>query len=255
MPRPRWKTIRKIWIISGLTFAVLFNGFMILGRRATGFDKESILASGPRVTVTETFEQIAFTPREAPHRAALLFFPGAAVDPRAYAPLCRAIAEAGYETVIVKMPFRWALFESQRRTTLDRALAVMRARPRRWVVAGHSLGGAMAARFADEHPDRVAALVLLGTTHPTERDLSGDRFPVIKIYASNDGIAAPEKVESGRARLPAHTEWLRIEGGNHAQFGHYSNQPGDGDAAISREAQQRIIRDALVRALVRAGAS
>lgn len=250
MPLPRWKTVRKIWIITGITFAVLFNGYMLFGRRATGFDKKSILASGDRVTVTETSESIAFLPREA-RGSGLIFFPGSAVDPDAYAPLCRAVADAGYEAVIVKMPFRWAMLESQKQETMNRALERMRLHPRRWVIAGHSLGGAIASRFAHEHGDVTSALVLLGTTHPKELDLSAARYPVTKLYGTNDGIAKAEMVEANRGLLPAHTQWLRIEGGNHLQFGYYSNQPGDGDAAIGIEEQQALIRDAVLALLQR----
>ena len=243
MPLPRWKTIRKIWIISGLTFAVVFNSYMLFGRRATGFDNR-VLQSSDRVTVIETNERITFTPSDA-KRSALLFFPGGAVDPHAYAPLCRAIADAGHVAVIVKMPFRWALLDSQKRKTINRALDTMRSPPRRWVVAGHSLGGAISSRFAHEHGQKLAGLVLLGTTHPVELDLSRAAFPVTKLYATNDRIASPEKVEANRGRLPAHTRWLRIEGGNHVQFGYYAGQPGDGKATIARDAQQQIVRDAL----------
>jgi len=246
---PRWKTVRKIWIITGLTAAVLFNGYMLLGRRATGFDRR-VLDSDARVTVRETHESITFTPR-TPSNAALLFFPGGTVAPHAYAPLCRAIAEAGHEAVIVKMPFRWALFESQKRTTMNRALAIINATPRRYVVAGHSLGGAIASRFAHEHGDAISGLVLLGTTHPTELDLSAARFPVTKLYATNDRIATPEKVEANRRLLPPHTEWVRIDGGNHVQFGYYAGQPGDGEATIPRERQQALVREAILAMLQR----
>ena len=38
---------------------------------------------------------------------------------------------------------------------------------------------------------------------------------------------------------------VAIDGGNHAQFGHYGKQKGDPDATISREEQQRIAVDAI----------
>ena len=249
MPLPRWKTVRKVWIITGLTVAVIFNAYMLFGRRATGFDKR-VLQSDDRVTVVETSERITFTPRDA-KQSALIFFPGGTVDPHAYAPLCRAVADAGHEAVIVKMPFRWALFDSQKVTTMNRALATMRATPRRWVVSGHSLGGAIASRFAHTHGREIAGLVLLGTTHPVELDLSRAAFPVTKLYATNDRIASPEKVQANRNRLPAHTQWVRIEGGNHVQFGYYAGQPGDGDATIAHARQQELIVGAILAMLQR----
>jgi hypothetical protein len=44
-----------------------------------------------------------------------------------------------------------------------------------------------------------------------------------------------------------------IEGGNHAQFGWYGTQAGDGQATISREAQQAQIVDATTALLASVG--
>ena len=58
------------------------------------------------------------------------------------------------------------------------------------------------------------------------------------IYGSLDGLATVEKVEGTRALLPPSTEWVKIEGGDHAQMGWYGAQAGDNEASISREDQQ-----------------
>lgn len=237
---PRWKVIRRVWITFGIVATILFNGWMLFSSRAQGFDKKTILASDERVRVRESSEEIVFEPVAGDARAGLIFFPGGMVDPKAYAPLARAVAEQGYETVILRLPFRQAFLESQEAEVVERARAVMeRDRGTRgWVVAGHSRGGVIACRVADTHPSLPAALVLLGTSHPVDRDLSGLRFPVTKIYATNDGLATLEKVEATRGNLPAATRWVRIEGGNHGQFGWYGRQFGDEKATISREEQQ-----------------
>jgi hypothetical protein len=60
---------------------------------------------------------------------------------------------------------------------------------------------------------------------------------VTSIYGTLDGVATPEEVMGGSPLLPANTNWVPIEGGNHAQFGWYGEQDGDNAAAISREAQ------------------
>ena len=46
---------------------------------------------------------------------------------------------------------------------------------------------------------------------------------------------------------------LRIEGGNHAQFGNYGLQEGDGTATMSREEQQTIAAEAML-AFINGGA-
>lgn len=99
----------------------------------------------------------------------------------------------------------------------------------------------MAARFVYEKLAKVDGLILMGTTHPKDFDLSGLAMPVMKIYGLNDGVANPKDVEAGKARLPPKTVFLPIVGGNHSQFGYYGFQLDDHKASISRNKQQQII--------------
>ena len=66
---------------------------------------------------------------------------------------------------------------------------------------------------------------------------------------TRDGLATPADVERNRAKLPAATRWVWIEGGNHSQFGWYGFQPGDRRATVSagqqREVMVRAVLDAL----------
>jgi hypothetical protein len=69
---------------------------------------------------------------------------------------------------------------------------------------------------------------------------------VTKIYASNDGLASAEEVESNAIYLPEDTNWVLIEGGNHSQFGYYGEQLGDNSASITREEQQKLTVNAIL---------
>jgi pimeloyl-ACP methyl ester carboxylesterase len=122
-----------------------------------------------------------------------------------------------------------------------------------WVVGGHSLGGAVAALFARDHPGRLSGLLLCGTTHPRDFDLSKLDRPVTKVYATNDGVADVEQTRRNGKLLPARTRWISVEGGNHAQFGWYGPQSGDKPATISREQQQEAVVRAAVELLGEAG--
>jgi pimeloyl-ACP methyl ester carboxylesterase len=168
------------------------------------------------------------------------------VDPKAYAPLARSIAERGHEVVIVKLPMRLAPFEFQKEEAVERGRSWIESHPGRWVAAGHSLGGVISCRLAAAYGDLLAGLVLIGTSHPVVLDLSQVAFPVTKVYATNDGLATVEKVEATRRHLPPHTRWVRIEGGNHGQFGWYGRQLHDRPATISREEQQARTIEALL---------
>ena len=77
---------------------------------------------------------------------ALVFYPGAKVEETAYAPLLGRLAEKGIDVCLVKMPFHLAIFG------MNAAERVMKEHPcDRWYIGGHSLGGAIAAAFAEKH--------------------------------------------------------------------------------------------------------
>jgi hypothetical protein len=73
--------------------------------------------------------------------------------------------------------------------------------------------------------------------------------PVTKIVGTNDGLATVEEVESNRNKLPVTTNWVRIEGGNHSQFGWYGFQPGDSRATISPADQHEQMIQAVISTL------
>jgi dienelactone hydrolase len=124
-----------------------------------------------------------------------------------------------------------------------RAAEVMAAFPgvESWAVGGHSLGGAMAANYAHGNPEAVGGLVLWAAYPAAGDDLSGFQLAASSIYGTRDGLATPEEIDASRPLLPPDTVWTAVEGGNHAQFGWYGPQPGDGQATISREQQQAQI--------------
>jgi hypothetical protein len=64
---------------------------------------------------------------------------------------------------------------------------------------------------------------------------------VLSIIANRDGLATLDKIKAAAPYLPANTEWVEIDGGNHAQFGSYGPQNGDLEATISAAEQQRQI--------------
>ena len=157
-----------------------------------------------------------------PTDTAVIFYPGAKVEAEAYLPLLDQIRQTGVTCILVHMPFRMAIFDA------NAAEEVMEQFPdiRHWYIAGHSMGGAMASRFAASHPDEVDGLILLGAyiygDYPPEKTLT--------VYGSlnqsvEDHIDYTENV-------------VEIEGGNHAQFGNYGPQKGDLPATISAEEQQ-----------------
>jgi pimeloyl-ACP methyl ester carboxylesterase len=216
---------------------------------------DGMLRSSNDVTVVDGPTALEFLPPGANRKAALVFICGSGIHAHAYAPLLRPIADAGHAVFVVKLPYRFAPLDSHRGEAVHRARTIIGAHPEvtHWVVAGHSLGGALAARLARLDRGLDAAFVLIGTTHPKEDDLSQLDAPFTKVYATNDNIAPHDRVMAGKRLLPPHTEWVAIEGGNHSQFGHYGRQLFDGTATISREQQQAVTRQVLLEVLKKAG--
>lgn len=211
----------------------------------------AFLQDGKSVRVIDAEDTLGFVPSVSTGRAGLVFLCGSGVSAAAYAPLLRPIAEAGHPVFIVKLPYRFAPLEVHKEQAIARARSVVAGNREvePWVVSGHSLGAALAARMARADTRGLSALVLIGTTHPKRDDLSRLGIPVTKIYATRDGIAPVEQVLANRRLLPAHTKWVSIDGGNHSQFGHYGHQLFDGAATIGRDAQQAIARRELREAL------
>jgi len=232
------RILKRWWWLLPLVLILAVGGFVLWSSTAAAPMPAALAAlqSDAQVQV-ETEPWLLFMPTGAKPAVGLVLYPGARVDPRAYAPTAHALAGDGYLVVIVPMPLNMAFFAP------DQAAEVMAAFPEtsRWAIGGHSLGGAMAARFAYQNPDAVRGLVLWAAYPASTDDLSGASLAVTSIYGTLDGLATEAKIAASRPLLPLDTSWVAIEGGNHAQFGWYGPQAGDGSATISREEQQKQI--------------
>lgn len=158
-----------------------------------------------------------------PTDTAMIFYPGAKVEAEAYLPLLDQIRQTGITCILVHMPFHMAIFDA------NAAEDVMANFPdiQHWYIAGHSMGGAMASKFASEHPNEVDGLILMGAyiygNYPDDKTLT--------IYGSLN--------QSVEDHIDYTKNIVEIQGGNHAQFGNYGPQKGDLPATISPQEQQK----------------
>ncbi len=152
------------------------------------------LQSDAQVEV-QTEPWLVFAPVGVDPTTGLILYPGGRVDPRAYAPTGRAIAQEGYLVVVVPMPLDLAFFAP------DRALEVVAAFPRvqNWAVGGHSLGGAMSTRLVYENPEAAQGLVLWAAYPAATDDLSKRNLAVASIYGTRDGVATGDKIAASGA--------------------------------------------------------
>ena len=170
----------------------------------------------------------------------IIFYPGGKVDERAYLPLLKKYAENGITCILVKMPFHLAVFN------MNGADGIQKQYPRitKWYLAVHSLGGAMAAVYSARHVSEYQGLILLGAY--STKDLSDTDLTVVWIDGDQDGVINQKQVLKNQDHYPENTYVFTIAGGNHAQFGSYGVQKGDGQASISAKEQwQETVDDTL----------
>ena len=160
----------------------------------------------------------------------LIFYPGGKVEETAYLPLLELLRAQGITVALVKMPFRLAVFDSNAADKVPDAVPSVS----RWYIGGHSLGGAMASSFVAGNEDRFDGLILLGAYPVNDSPIA-----TLCIYGSEDVMLDKTKLDGVR-------NVLELVGGNHAQFGNYGTQEGDGIATISREEQQTKAAEAMV---------
>lgn len=237
--RPRIKRRLRIISVSVLAILILLGaGFFVYTQDYYRADERAVAV----LSGTETELRIEkkdgmwiFHPSaERRTDTGLIFYPGGKVEDKAYSPLLSELARNGITCVLVHMPFNLAVFDVN---AADRVYAEV-PDIKQWVIGGHSLGGAMASSYAEKNQDRIAGLVLLGAYPVKDSDL-----PTLAIYGSEDKVL-------DRSKLSSSLNSYVIEGGNHANFGNYGDQKGDGTATMTREQQQRITVEEVTKFMV-----
>lgn len=184
----------------------------------------------------DSAEGILLKPLGGRKNVSVIFYPGARVPPEAYAPSAIEIAREGFEVYLVEMPLNLAVLGWEKAAKIISS----RDRVQNWVMAGHSMGGAMAARFVSKTNYPVSGLVLWAA-YPPEGARFSTNLDVLTITGEKDEIISEENLERAREQLPRPAEFVEIEGGNHSQFGWYGFQADDGQATISRREQTKLV--------------
>lgn len=157
---------------------------------------------------------------------ALIFYPGAKVEYSAYLPLMNQIAAQGVDVYLVQMPFNLAFFGQNSADDI-----IKNSNYSHYIMSGHSLGGVAASGYASKHD--VDGLVLLAAYPSEEIDK-----PTLSIYGSEDKVLNLKSYNDAKPLIKANFTEHIINGGNHAQFGNYGLQKGDGNAGINSTLQQ-----------------
>lgn len=180
---------------------------------------------------------LVFEPEES--ECGLIFYPGGKVQYEAYAPLMEACAEEGILGVLIHMPCNLAVLDANAAEGIQEYFPEIE----KWYIAGHSLGGSMAASYAADNTMELDGLILLAA-YSTE-NLRETGLDVLSVYGTEDHVLNEEKYEEYRINLPEQFTETILDGGCHAYFGDYGEQEGDGEASITREEQQKITVEAI----------
>jgi hypothetical protein len=235
------KKSKKILIIFSIIL-VLLIGISIIYLSTGTYDSKELakahMVSDKNVTVIID-NGIEFIPT-LPNGTGVILYQGAKVDVSAYSVEAKILADNGYTVFIPKMPFNMAFFG------INKADKIIENNPdiSGWYMAGHSLGGSMAAKYTSNHRDIIDGLILLASY--SADDLSAYTGKVISIIGTKDMGIDKEKLNQTNVNLPKDTEFYTIEGGNHSQFGDYGFQKGDNIADITLEEQLQLITNRML---------
>jgi pimeloyl-ACP methyl ester carboxylesterase len=226
---------RSLLVVLSIGWLAIVGWLMPAGATDTALQA---LASDSSVTVVDTPTQVALIPSADVAATGFLFQPGAKVDARAYVSALRPVALAGHVVVIAKQPLGIAFLATN---ALDSARSEF-PDVTKWVVGGHSLGGTVAAlqaagarvQSSDSGSPSVAPIVglVLFASYPAA-DMSDSNMPVLSLSGEKDGLSTPDAIVASRPNLPSATTFIEIPGANHASFGDYGIQFGDGVATAS----------------------
>jgi hypothetical protein len=179
------------------------------------------------LTIHEDYDEISYTVDDPIKN--ILFIPGGLVTPDSYSYLAMSLALEGYNVTIVKSIFYLAILSPNRAVKfIDDDLDN--------VIIGHSLGGIVASMVAAKQ-DLIGTVILLGS-YPIKDITDKD---TLLISAEFDLGMDPEAFDDSLQYVNDEKTIIDIEGGNHAQFGWYGPQKGDGEAEMSTLVQQDLV--------------
>lgn len=237
-----------------------FSAFLLLTFYACSYLPEDELRGIDNIDYQETTEYIKLSASSQPSNEAFLFVPGGLVDPHAYISLMEKVVLQGTTVIIAKVAANLAILETSKPLKLIDDIPEINS----WYIGGHSLGGIAALSVISKSPDSFKGLILLGS-YPTESFSIADwEGNALCLFGENDQLSTIADIEAAKPFMPTGitidnvteidsiqivdpvTLYYMIAGGNHAQFGDYGPQAGDGSSTISTADQHTLVSSAIL---------
>ena len=237
------KYIRKILLIA--VIGIFAFGFYYVNDYYHAVEDEIEAFETENTVDVEVLQDgtIVCEPEEAV--AGMIFYPGGKVEYTAYLPLMKACASEGILCLLVEMPLNLAVLDMNAAEGVQEKYSEVET----WYMAGHSLGGSMAASYIEKNADEYEGLILLGAYGTA--DLNDTGLKVLSIYGSEDHVMKMDNYIENKKNMPSNFEEEVLQGGNHSGFGMYGFQEGDGVAEITNEEQIQITADTICEFIMR----
>nr|WGD98618.1 alpha/beta hydrolase [Bacillus safensis] len=144
--------MKKILKITGMTLLALiilaFGAFYTWSRFTYGPSE----ALKKQVNIEQVEHKNNVYTFEAPKSdTGIILYPGAKVEPLAYAYIGDALMKKGYSVFIPDMPFSFAIFKPNKAQDIIKDHQTIK----HWYIGGHSLGGAAASMFAEKNQSKL----------------------------------------------------------------------------------------------------
>lgn len=225
------KTVKKIlkisfYVISAviLILIITLSVFAANASKPLGDMYDAIEAlDTTSITVSESFDSHKLVVNNP--KAQIIIIPGGLVRSESYLYLAYSLAIEGYNVTVSKALFHLAIL-----TPNYPSRFLSDTLPN--VIIGHSLGGTVGGFIVSSNTN-VDHLILLAsyTTGPITN------ASVLLITAENDLVINADAFNNSLSNYEDY-ESFDIAGGNHAGFGWYGKQSGDGQASITVHEQQ-----------------
>ncbi len=243
-----------VWAVAALVVVAGVGALLVQPYPIDEGRVESVAADAA-LSVERTDSGLVVRPADGEVREALAFLPGALVPPEAYLPLAGRLAtETGLAVYLLDVPLNLAVLD----VTAADAVVGVDSSVERWYVGGHSLGGAMACRYADRealrasgsrtqsgddgNADRLAGVVLLGAY--CDVDLRDTDLAVLTVVGTRDGVVNRKRLAASRGLVPPDARFVAVAGTNHTQVGVYRGQ-ADTPATVTGETARARVVDAI----------